>query len=72
MTNANECCGNCRFWIPEPDIRDPEDGTCVRHAPRIVPQHEIFGIGPTQGLWPLIQNYQWCGEFQPKQKGEGE
>lgn len=65
----SERCENCKFgswrsgWIE-----------CRRHAPVVSDnQNRTFDPDrPMNAEWPLMQRHNWCGEFQPKDKTDGE
>lgn len=63
MENAPESCGTCRFFVRVPG--DPDEvgmGEC-RHDP---PQAGISEDDPLQGIWPYIEQEDWCGQFELK------
>lgn len=70
-------CKSCRWFEPEPDYFGDDDmseelvgpkneyGFCRRHAP--TPSQ--FDAGrELEFCWPLVGEWQWCGEWQPKQE----
>ena len=57
----NESCTNCRFYRkPRPEWF----GHCRRHTPWPRITNEA-GEDPWVGLWPLVQEDWWCGEYEP-------
>lgn len=64
-------CENCRFWVPNDDTNT--DGTCHRHAPRVVAGtwgiYLVF-LKATSTEWPDTVADEWCGEHEPVTESE--
>jgi hypothetical protein len=73
--NGGEC-KSCKFF----DHVDPDVsgfGECHRFPPQmVIVEREHDAVGPTghetncpqDGGWPLLQPFDWCGEFVRKKK----
>jgi len=55
MTEATNCCRNCRYSVMEINA---DRGTCNRHAP--TPKFDT-----AWATWPSIWGLNWCGEWTP-------
>ena len=55
MTEAPNCCRNCRFSVMEVVA---DRGTCNRHAP-------MHKSDTGWAVWPSISGLNWCGEWAP-------
>jgi hypothetical protein len=53
MTEAPDCCRNCRFSVMEVVA---DRGTCNRHAP-------VHMSDTGWAVWPSISGLNWCGEW---------
>ena len=51
---TKEECRNCRFY-------DPSQGYCRAHPPK----RQKYAT-----LSPAVLKHDWCGEFEPKKRGE--
>lgn len=77
--NANECCGNCRFFdwslaaINEDNSR-AHFSFCDRYPPVYVGTHGDWMEASKTENWvrPFVSEVEYCGEFQPQPKREGE
>ncbi|HCD31241.1 MAG TPA: hypothetical protein DER01_02475 [Phycisphaerales bacterium] len=73
-------CFACQFFVPEGmlhnELEDADDdrymttdGECHCECPKLVTQ-VIHDDGYTRrehtGQWPMVQGFQWCGQFSPK------
>jgi hypothetical protein len=58
MPKAN--CGNCAFSKADEAYRDL---LCVKSAP----VRSRSGSG--DAVWPVVITSDWCGEYQPNEKG---
>lgn len=62
-------CANCVFW----ELAMGHQGPCRRHAPRsTLVRKERWDEGdiPDVVCWPIVNAYDWCGEFQPEPPNE--
>ena len=55
-------CSLCRFFI---DDGNHLSGECHRTPPRIKRRTDT-GESRNAGIWPAVQAFDWCGEFQEK------
>ncbi|MCW2317968.1 ssDNA-binding Zn-finger/Zn-ribbon topoisomerase 1 [Rhodoblastus acidophilus] len=64
---SDERCESCRFALRFGKGRD--EYVCRRYPPQIETSRyaEIDG-DRMQGIWPTIDPYAWCGEFQEDQE----
>ena len=56
-------CEQCKFWKK----MSPDCGQCRRYAPRIIIDEDIV-LDNVGWDWALTTKYDWCGEFQAKEK----
>lgn len=71
--NAPQKCLTCRFWEPLFRGVPPEDymnGSCIRHAPVLMPIVTLERKHAQPGDWPTTQGHQWCGDWTPKETDE--
>jgi len=66
----DDCCFNCRFWVPNEDHAQypAAQGTCHRRAPRVVAATwgiYLFFIKAVSSEWPDVLADEWCGEHEP-------
>lgn len=52
MTERKRTCKTCRYFA----------GEVVRECRRSPP---VLHIGYDQGVWPVVETTDWCGEFAP-------
>lgn len=74
-----ECCAKCRFWdfIKKAGFTDPDElddkwwwSHCRRFPPVAPVANACFwadGVPLDSPSYPLTQDDDWCGEFQPRQ-----
>jgi hypothetical protein len=65
MTERIERCETCRFWYLVTD-----EAECRRHAPLPVqtdqlPDGQNTDADGYRAVWPITNNHDWCGEYQP-------
>jgi len=52
-------CDHCMHAYP---LDKPHDAECRRHAPLAT-----GGLhGPVETIWPRVNGWQWCGDFEGK------
>jgi hypothetical protein len=63
-----EKCINCRFYdrrhAKPLDGKAPLWGQCRRHAPRLNPNPINAKAYFVEGIWPLVRDDDWCGEWK--------
>ncbi len=62
---SDERCDNCRFYE---EHGETGDGVCRRFPPVLVhpePKAEDTGPSVSDYDWPMVNGWQWCGEFDP-------
>ena len=68
----NERCGNCRFYMINP--QDMRQGVCRSKPPVIfmVPGQGPGGLPQINfmGQWPPVRDEFWCGEWKARSPGE--
>lgn len=77
MTNANECCGNCRFFDWPLAFRYKGSGSnesfCYRNPPIFIGEAWEEAADVDNWVRPLVSEVEFCGEFQaaiePKEEG---
>lgn len=50
-------CENCRFW--DTSFSNDELSVCRVRPP-------VVAINQQRGAWPMTEDCDWCGEFQPE------
>lgn len=67
MTDPQPLCRNCRWWKPW----HPHDtiAHCMRHAPTIPQGYQDDGMN-RYAQWPRTEGTDFCGDFEPRKKGE--
>lgn len=68
-----ECCAKCRFAFDMhlyPDDAEHREGSCRRFPPKTVRpprlEFEDWEQRKQLCLYPLVAEFDWCGEFQPR------
>ena len=63
-----EKCINCRFYDRRHarplDGKAPLWGQCRRHAPQLNPNPINAKAYVVEGIWPLVRDDDWCGEWK--------
>jgi hypothetical protein len=63
-----EKCVNCRFYdrrhAKPLDGKAPLWGQCRRHAPQLNPNPINAKAYVVEGIWPLVRDDDWCGEWK--------
>jgi len=63
-----EKCINCRFYdrrhAKPLDGKAPLWGQCRRHAPQLNPNPINAKAYVVEGIWPLVRDDDWCGEWK--------
>jgi hypothetical protein len=63
-----EKCINCRFYdrrhAKPLDGKAPLWGQCRRHAPQLNPNPLTAKAYVVEGIWPLVRDDDWCGEWK--------
>jgi hypothetical protein len=63
-----EKCINCRFYdrrhAKPLDGKAPLWGQCRRHAPQLNPNPLTSKAYVVEGIWPLVRDDDWCGEWK--------
>lgn len=63
-----EKCVNCRFYDRRHarplDGKAPLWGQCRRHAPQLNPNPINAKAYVVEGIWPLVRDDDWCGEWK--------
>jgi hypothetical protein len=63
-----EKCINCRFYdrrhAKPLDGKAPLWGQCRRHAPQANPNPINAKAYLVEGIWPLVRDNDWCGEWK--------
>jgi hypothetical protein len=63
-----EKCINCRFYdrrhAKPLDGKAPLWGQCRRHAPQLNPNPINAKAYLVEGIWPLVRDDDWCGEWK--------
>ena len=63
-----EKCINCRFYdrrhAKPLDGKAPLWGQCRRHAPQLNPNPINAKSYLVEGIWPLVRDDDWCGEWK--------
>lgn len=63
-----EKCINCRFYdrrhAKPLDGKAPLWGQCRRHAPQLNPNPIAAKAYVVEGIWPLVRDDDWCGEWK--------
>lgn len=63
-----EKCINCRFYDRRHarplDGKAPLWGQCRRHAPLLNPNPITAKAYVVEGIWPLVRDDDWCGEWK--------
>jgi hypothetical protein len=63
--HAEQACGTCLFWRPDPDVgHEAGWGRCRRMPPTLptIRDDKLVHVG----LWPHTDERDWCGEWQPR------
>ena len=55
-------CDNCRFWGGDDDSTGP-----CRFNPPVVVLNDDGGL---ETVWPLTDDFEWCGKHEPKPEAE--
>jgi hypothetical protein len=57
-------CVRCRYY--QPSTAFPSFGECRVLPPQ--PLGPMYGGVGLEGLWPVTQDADWCGEYSPKKR----
>ena len=68
-----ERCETCRFWYPTDGTETKTtEAECRRRAPALWnTTYDLDGerVGSVESNWPVIEAFEWCGEWQAKRGG---
>lgn len=69
---SERTCETCRWWAEEKERGDePTVHQCRRYAPRPGSWQENGSTDPGWAEWPRTLPADWCGEHQPRERGDG-
>ena len=60
MSEPLERCGLCLFASPNGWVVGRNTFKCRRHAPHAAAGGEMRGFA----AWPVVEDHEWCGDFQ--------
>ena len=62
---SENSCEECKWWDRRGDR--PERGECHRNSPL-----PIHGESKVAAWWPVTDDFEWCGDFEAKEKANPE
>lgn len=70
-------CGDCKFFIPEPEGEPPDEdgdvvvsgpgdpgGTCHEDSPKAAQRGQMVEDGDNEVIWPWVASDDWCGRWK--------
>ncbi len=67
MSEAIQTCKSCRYYVPNPGMKDEDYAECHRYPPQIVLETVPKGRWPTLPVHTYggrySENQRWCGEW---------